>query len=159
MVVVPERAAKGCGAFVAWAVDGAVDPAVEEDAEDAFGFAVGLGPVGAAAEVADAELAAADRARSRCRRTVVGEDALDLDPVPLHRATARRRKPTAEWALSLARNFGVGEAAVVDREVHVIPAGFTMDAAGDVGVDAGVVLPHPVAPALAGAALGPAELS
>ena len=61
MVVVPEPAVKGCGAFGAGAVDRAVGPAGEEGADEAFGFAVGLGPVGAGAEVADTQGAAGDR--------------------------------------------------------------------------------------------------
>ena len=40
-------------AFVAVAVDGAVGPAAEEGADESFGFAVGLGSVGAGAEVSD----------------------------------------------------------------------------------------------------------
>ena len=47
MVVAPEPAVKGSGAFGAVAVDRAVGPAAEQGADEAFGFAVGLGAVGA----------------------------------------------------------------------------------------------------------------
>jgi hypothetical protein len=55
MVVVVEPSVKGCGAFGAVAVDRAVGPAVEHGADQVFGFAVGLGSVGAGAEVTDRE--------------------------------------------------------------------------------------------------------
>ena len=61
MVVVPEPAVKGCGAFLACGVDRAVGPAAQEGADEAFGFAVGLRSVRAGAEVADRECAARDR--------------------------------------------------------------------------------------------------
>ena len=61
MVVVPEPAVKGGGAFGAGAVDRAVGPAGEEGADEAFCFAVGLRPVGPGAEMFDPELAAGDR--------------------------------------------------------------------------------------------------
>ena len=61
MVVVPEPAVKGGGALRAGAVDRAVGPAAEQGADEALGFAVGLGPVGAGAQVADPERAAGDR--------------------------------------------------------------------------------------------------
>ena len=61
MVVGPEPAVKGAGAFAASAVDGAVGPAVEKGADEAFGFAVGLGAVGAGSEVFDPEPTAGDR--------------------------------------------------------------------------------------------------
>src|SRR5438105_14941973 len=82
MVVVPEPAVKGSGAFVACAVDGAVGPAVEQGADEAFGFPVCLWPVGAGAEVADAEPAAGERVNRRpVGGAVVGQEPLDLDPV------------------------------------------------------------------------------
>ena len=83
MVVVPEPAVKGGGAFVAGAVDGAVCPAVEEGADEALCLAVGLGSVGPAAEVPDRERAASERVDGRAvGGAVVGEDLLDLDTVP-----------------------------------------------------------------------------
>ena len=60
IVVVPEPAVKGGGAFVAGAVDGAVGPAGEEGADEALGFAVGLRSVWPGAEVADAEASACE---------------------------------------------------------------------------------------------------
>jgi hypothetical protein len=84
MVVVPEPAVKCVGAFCAGAVDGAVGPAVEEGADEAFGFAVGLRPVGAGAAVADAECLAGEGVDGGAvAGAVVGEDPLDLDAVAL----------------------------------------------------------------------------
>ena len=42
MVVTVDPAVKGCGAFVAGAVDSSVGPAAEQGADEALGFAVGL---------------------------------------------------------------------------------------------------------------------
>ena len=61
MVVVPEPAVKGLGAFLAGVVDRSVGPACEQGTDEAFGFAVGLGAEGAGAEVADPECSAGER--------------------------------------------------------------------------------------------------
>jgi hypothetical protein len=61
MVVVPEPAVKGSGAFLVCAVDGAVGPAVDQGADEPFGFAVGLWPVGPGAQVPDPEGVACER--------------------------------------------------------------------------------------------------
>src|SRR6266567_3784859 len=55
MVVVPEPAVKGGSAVGACAVDRGVGPAVEEGADEALGFAVGLGSARLGAQVADAD--------------------------------------------------------------------------------------------------------
>src|SRR6059036_124704 len=82
MVVVPEPAVKGGGAFLACAVDGAVGPAGEHGADEAFGFAVCLRPVGASAEVADPERSAGERVHGRAvGGAVVAEDRFHADAV------------------------------------------------------------------------------
>src|SRR5215216_4197603 len=82
MVVVPEPAVKGCGAFGAGAVDGAVGPAAEQGADEALCLAVGLGSVGAGAQMADAERAAGERVHGRAvSGPIVGQQALDFDAV------------------------------------------------------------------------------
>ena len=58
MVVMPEPSVKGCGAVGAGAIDRAVGPAAEKGADEPFGLAVGLGPVGAGAQVPDAKCVA-----------------------------------------------------------------------------------------------------
>ena len=84
MVVVPEPAVKCSGAFLARAVDGAVGPAVDQGADEAFCFAVCLWPVGAGSDVADAELAASNGVYDAAvAGAVVGEDAFDGDAVSL----------------------------------------------------------------------------
>src|SRR5438067_152540 len=83
MVVVPEPSVKGLCSFVAGVVDRAVGPAAQQGADEPFGFAVGLGPVGAGAEVADSHSAARDRVdRGAVSGTIVGEQLLQRDPVP-----------------------------------------------------------------------------
>src|SRR5258707_14150784 len=82
MVVVPEPAVKGRGSFAAGAVDGAVGPAVEECADEAFGFAVCLGAAWPSADGVDAEGFAADRLDGGgVAGAVVGEQPFDLDAV------------------------------------------------------------------------------
>src|ERR1700733_2580567 len=82
MVLVQEPAVKGSGAFCAVAVEGSVGPATEDGADEALGFAVGLGSVGAGAEVPDAEGAAGDRVdHGPVGVAVVGEELLDGDSV------------------------------------------------------------------------------
>src|SRR5262249_60602139 len=78
----PEPAVKCSGALDAGAVDGAVGPAVEERADEALGFAVGLWAARAGAQVADPELAAGDRVqRGDVGAAIVGEHAFDGDSV------------------------------------------------------------------------------
>src|SRR5689334_12537765 len=121
MVVVPEPAVKGAGAFLAGAVDGAVGPAVEEGADEAFGFAVGLRPVGAGAEVVDAELAAGDGVdRAAVGGAVVGQDPFDRDPVLLVVGAGAAQEGGGGGGAFVGEDLGVGEAAVVvDGDVHV----------------------------------------
>ena len=101
MVVVPEPAVKGGGAFAAGAVDRAVGPAVEQGADEAFGFPVCLWPVGAGAEVADAEPAAGECVHDAAvAAAVVGEYALDDDAVA---AVESERAAQKTSSLSLVR--------------------------------------------------------
>jgi hypothetical protein len=96
MVVVPEPAVKRVAAFDAGAVDGAVGPAVEEGADEALGFAVALRPVGASTEVFDPWSPAGERvAGGDVGAAVVGEDALDRDPVPIAVAAFSSRSTSA----------------------------------------------------------------
>src|SRR5579872_1528910 len=93
MVVVPEPAVKGFGSVGARTVDRAVGPAGEQGADEAFCFAVGLGPVGAGSEMADAEQPTRGGMRERdvCG-AVVGDQLLDLDAV----AAVERDRATQE---------------------------------------------------------------
>src|SRR3954447_22366653 len=61
MVVGPEPAVKGCGAFGVGAIDRAVGPAAEEGADKALCLAVGARPVGPGAQVPEAHRAAGER--------------------------------------------------------------------------------------------------
>src|SRR2546421_12946222 len=82
MVVVPEPAVKGGRSLAAGAVDRAVGPTVEQGADEAFGFAVGLRPARAGAQVPDPERATGERVDARAvGGAVVGQQPLDLDPV------------------------------------------------------------------------------
>src|SRR3954447_5438580 len=83
MVVVPEPAVKGSGAFCAGGIDrAAVSPAGEQRADTALGLAVGLWPVGASAQVADPERFASDRVDGRAvGGAVVGDQPCDGDAV------------------------------------------------------------------------------
>src|SRR5262249_48058256 len=100
----PEPAVKCCGALLACPVDGAVGPAVDEGADEAFGFAVGLGPVGARAAASDAE-----RCAGKCveRRDVGLPLSVSTRSTLIARrrqkSSARRRKPTTVAAFSSGR--------------------------------------------------------
>src|SRR5215218_3716916 len=61
VVVVVEPDGEGGGSLLGAGVDGAVGPAGEQRADEAFGLAVGAWPVGPRAQVAQAERAAGER--------------------------------------------------------------------------------------------------
>ena len=80
------------------AVDRAVGPAAEHGADEALGLAVGLGPVGAGAEVADAERAAGDRVDGRAvGRAVVGDQPLDGDAVAAVERDGAAQERRSRW--------------------------------------------------------------
>src|ERR671918_843841 len=124
MVVVPEPAVKGGGAFAARAVDGAVGPAGEERADEALCFAVRLRPSGPGAQVLDGEAATAERMDRRdVGGAVVGEDSLHLDPVAAVEGERSSEEADCRPRLLVREHLGVGEAAVVvDGDVDVLPA-------------------------------------
>jgi hypothetical protein len=61
VVVVVEPDGQGAGAFGAVGVEARVGPAVEDGLDEALGFAVGAGPAGFGAAVADTEGSAGKR--------------------------------------------------------------------------------------------------
>src|SRR5438876_5132817 len=159
MVVVPEPAVKCPRAFLARAVDGAVGPAGEQRADEALGLAVRLWTIGAGAQVADAERAAGERVqRGDVGGPVVGQQALDRDPVAGVVGARSAQEANRRLRLLVRQHLGIGEPAViVDRDVHELPADGLP--AATLGVDARVVvvLAQTVADALAGTALDPPE--
>src|SRR5918994_1789406 len=159
MVVVPEPAVKGCRAFGAGAVDGAVGPAAEQGADEALCLAVGLGSVGAGAQVADAERAAGERVHGRAvSGPIVGQQALDFDAVALEERHRSAQERDRGCRLLVWEHLGVGQtAAVVNRDVDELPADRLAALAVAVGDGPVVVLAQPVADALSGAALDAAK--
>jgi hypothetical protein len=141
MVVVPEPAVKGGGAFLAGAVDGAVGPAVDECADEALCFAVGLGSVGAGAAVADAEAAAGERVQGGdVGGAVVGQESLDSDAAAAVEGDCAAEEADRGCRLLVREHLGVGEAAVVvDADVDVFEADVVAALALEVG--AGRVVP------------------
>src|SRR4051794_9402318 len=125
MVVVPEPAVKGCGAFSVGAVDRAVGPAGEHRADEAFGFAVGLRAARPGAQVTDIKRAAGKGVdRGAIRRSVVGQDALDGDAVTCEELDRATEKPDRARGLLIVEDLGVSEAGgVVDGDVNAVPAG------------------------------------
>src|SRR4051794_763841 len=119
MVVGPEPAVKGGGAFAAGAVERAVGPAAQHGADEALGFAVGAGPVGPGAQVAQAHHAASDRVDGGAvGRAVVGHHPLDVDAV----AAVERERALEErdrgGGLLIGEHLDVGQAgSVVDADV------------------------------------------
>src|SRR5215217_3409819 len=159
MVVVPEPAVKGCGAFGAGAVDGAVGPAAEQGAEEALCLAVGLGSVGAGAQMADAERAAGELVHGQAvSGPIVGQQALDFDAVALEERHRSAQERDRGCRLLVWEHLGVGQtAAVVNGDVDELPAGRLAALAVAVGEGPVVVLAQPVADALSGAALDAAK--
>src|SRR5262245_30668150 len=124
MVVVPEPAVKCSAAFAAGSVDRAVGPAVEQGADEALGFPVGLRSARPCAGVVDAEPSAGERVAGRTvGGAVVGEDALDLDAVAGKEDDGAVEKAGRGRGPFVGEDFGVGETAVVvDGDVDVVPA-------------------------------------
>src|SRR5688572_19744847 len=142
MVVVPEPAVKRCRALAARGVDGAVGPAVQECADEALCFPVGLRPVGASAKVADAQAAAGEGVDRRpVAGAVVAEDALDADAVAAEEGNGAAEEADRGCCLFVCQHLGVREAAeVVDGDVHVLVADRVAPVALAVGEGAVVVL-------------------
>src|SRR5215216_4137400 len=125
MVVGPEPAVKSGGAFSAVAVDRAVGPAGEHGADEPLGLPVGLGAAWPGAQVADAKGAAGEGVNGGpVGRAVVGHDALDGDAVTGVERDGAAEERDRGAGLLIAQDLGVGQAGgVVDRDVHVLPAG------------------------------------
>ena len=89
---------------LAGAVDGAVCPAVEECADEAFCFAVGLWAIGARAEVPDTEGVTGEcmDGGAVCA-SVVGEQLLDGDPVAGIESERSLEKPDRGGGFSSVR--------------------------------------------------------
>ena len=109
MVVVPEPVVKCFPALAGGAVDGAVDLAVDQRADEAFGFAVCLWPVGAGAEVFDAEAATGERVDGGAvGAAVVGEDRLDLDAVGPNQECNKHLESTSVVRVVLNKSSDTG---------------------------------------------------
>src|SRR5215218_2741784 len=154
MVVVPEPSVKGLAAFVARAVGGAVGPACEQRADEAFCFAVRLRPARARAQVADAERLAGER-MDGCAvgGAVGGEQTLHPDAVASKESDCSAQEADGRGRFLVGEHFSVGEAAVVvDGDVDELPT----DRGASVPLEVGegrLVVVSATADALAGAAL------
>ena len=94
------RYAEGSAGRIA---DRTVSRAAEQGADEAFGLAVGAGPVGPGAEVFDPERPAGDRVDRRAvGGAVVGQHRFDADAVAGEVRDRARRKPIAVAAFSSA---------------------------------------------------------
>src|SRR5438876_3705892 len=159
MVVVPEPAVKCPRAFLARAVDGAVGPAGEQRADEALGLAVRLWTIGARAQVADAERAAGKRVeRGDVGGPVVGQQALDRDPVAGVVGARSAQEANRRLRLLVGQHLGIGEpAVVVDRDVHELPAHGLPAATLGIETRVVVVLAQAARDAFAGTALDPPQ--
>ena len=158
MVVVGEPAVKGCGPFVACAVDGGVGPAGEHRADEAFGLPVCLRSVGAGAEVFDAEAAAGDGVDGGAvGAAVVCEYAFDPDAVASEEAKGADEEARHGGRFLVREHLGVGESAVVvDGDVDVLPSDLSVLLPGCIGDSTPVVAPN-AAEAFPCSVLDPAE--
>src|SRR5450755_201350 len=160
MVVVPEPSVRGSGSFDAVAIDGAVGPAGDQGANEAFGFAVGLGSVGLGAQMADPESATSDRVqRGAVGAAVVGEQPLDGDAVAGIERDGTPEKPNHGAPFLIRENFGVGQtSAVIDRDVHVLPPSDLARYAQSVGSARATAAVGHAGDPRAGATLDPSQL-
>src|SRR3954469_14495208 len=158
MVVVPEPAVKGRGAFLAVAVERTVGPAAEQRADEALRLAVGLRPAGARAQMAQPERAARDRVDGRSvARTIVGQHALDGDAVTLEERHGTAHEGDRGGGLLVVEDLGVGQSrAVVDGDVHELPASGAAPPPGLVHEPRGVV--PATGPAVSGSGVNAPEL-
>ena len=87
-------------------------------------LAVGLGPVGAGADVADAERPAGKgMGRGTVGATVVGEQALDPHPVAPEEVDGAAQEADRGARLLVLQDLDVGQACgVVDADVDELPA-------------------------------------
>src|ERR671936_1166541 len=109
MVVVPKPAVKGGGALLACAIDRAVGPAGDERADEALRLAVRLRAVRTGAQMADAEAATGPCVRGReVGAAVVGEQALDPDPVPAVEGNGTLEDAHRRLLPLLRQHLGVG---------------------------------------------------
>jgi hypothetical protein len=109
---------------------------VEHGADEALCFSVCLGPVGAGAEVAEAESAAGEGVEGgSVAGAVVGEHPLNLDAVSAVKGDRALEKADRCRRPLVLQDLGVGHSAVVvDRDVHELLADGVADPAGRVGV-------------------------
>src|SRR5215211_4657313 len=124
-VVPPDVAGQGFGAVVAAGVGEAVCPFAQQRFDQRFGFAVGLWSVGPREAAADAVTGADAPPRPRgIRLGVVGEHALDGDPVVAVEADRAFEEGGAGGAVVGRERLGVGQPrVVVDGHVQILPAG------------------------------------
>src|ERR1035441_8478958 len=136
MVVGPEPSVKGSGALAAVAVDRTGHPATQHRADEALCLAIGLWAVGACAQVADAQSATGDRVdRGAIGRAVVGEQLLHRHPVALIEGDRPPEERDDGAGLLVGQDLGIGQArAVVDRDMHELPAALSSTTARRVGL-------------------------
>src|SRR5439155_12159621 len=141
-----------------WCVDGAVGPAIEQGADEAFCFAVRLRSVSARAAVTDAAAAARGGVDGGDGGTaVVGEDPLDADAMPSEEGERAPQEADRGRSLLVGEHFRVGEAAVVvDCDVDVFPADGEVASPGGVD-DSPVGVAADAADPFAGAVLDPTQ--
>jgi len=159
MVVAPEPSVKGARALARVLVDRTVGPATQERADEALCLAVGLRPVGASAQMANPQRPTSDRVDRRAiARAVVGQQLLDAHAVALEELHGTAKEANHRDRLLVAEYLGIGQTgAVVDRDVHVLPADLSPVDAGGIALD-GVAAFAPV-DAMPGATLGCARAS
>lgn len=136
VIVEAQPGRQGAGPLGRGAVDGPVGPALGEGLDEALGLAVGAGPVGPGAAVADAQLPAGVPVKVRAvGRAVVGEDPLDRDPLGGEPGQRPPEKGAGALLALVGQHLGVGHPrGAVDGDVHALPAAapaLTLARAGD----------------------------
>jgi hypothetical protein len=119
-----ERVRECLGALLFVAVAVGICPALEQGADEALGFPVGLWPVGARFADADPELVAALAPAALEAGAVVGQDALDPDPALAVEAIAGGEEGERGVGGLVGVDGGEAEPGrIIDENEQVLPAG------------------------------------
>jgi len=141
-IIVMEEEREAGGAVHARVIGSSVSPLASESLDEAFGFAIGLGPVGTSEAMLKAQLAAGlGKEFGAISGTAVGEDALDGDAMSFVEVDGQVESGQDAGDFFIGKQRGKSEARVViDGDVEGLEAGagITMGTIAG-GADAGLV--------------------
>ena len=125
MVIVEEEVRQEGSAVVAGLIRACIGPFASDGLDEAFGLAVGLRSVGSGEEMFEAQLLAdGGEALGAISRTLVGEDALDLDAMSLVEGDGLMERGQDAGSFFIGKKTGESQARmVIDGDVEGLSAG------------------------------------